>query len=260
MNDLEKLAGCAVLALAIHAGAARALELLPPRPPQRPHAQKIEVRVVEPPPALPPEPEPPPLAPPPTPEPPKPPPPKPAPTRVQRVATPQPAEAPPPPTPAPPADSPVAGPAGDQPVFGVAMSSTSQAGNGPLVPVGAAGGRAGGGAAAPAPGPVAKTGAGAPVPDYAVTTPPLPQGRCTGKYTDAARTAGVEGTVVLDLVVGEDGSVRDITVTQPLGHGLDQAAVAALRACRFTPGEKDGQRVAVRVHGFKIHFMLADAP
>jgi hypothetical protein len=48
-------------------------------------------------------------------------------------------------------------------------------------------------------------------------------------------------------------------VTQKLGHGLDQAAIAALRACKFTPGETDGKRVAVKVHGFKIRFVLNEA-
>jgi hypothetical protein len=34
--------------------------------------------------------------------------------------------------------------------------------------------------------------------------------------------------------------------------------VVALRACRFTPGEKGGQQVPVRVRGFKIRFLLGD--
>ena len=38
-----------------------------------------------------------------------------------------------------------------------------------------------------------------------------------------------------------------------------EAAVAALRACSFSPGERAGQPVAVRVRGFKIRFVLADA-
>ena len=139
------------------------------------------------------------------------------------------------------------------------MDSTSQAGTGPAIPVGSPNGRPGGGGGTPPPGDKTQTAA-APIPDYAVTTAPMPQGRCAGKYTDDARAAGIEGTVVLDLVVGENGVVRDVQVTQKVGHGLDQAAVAALRACKFTPGEKDGQRVAVKIHGFKIRFVLSDAP
>jgi protein TonB len=89
-----------------------------------------------------------------------------------------------------------------------------------------------------------------------VTTMPLPQGRCIGQYTDEAKRAAVEGTVVLDLVVGEDGRVREVQVVSGLGFGLTAAAIAAAKACRFTPGEKDGDPVPVRVRGFKIRFVL----
>ena len=85
---------------------------------------------------------------------------------------------------------------------------------------------------------------------------PLPKGRCTGEYTEEARQAAIEGTVVLDLVVGEDGVVRDIVVVHGLDHGLTGAAVAAAKRCRFTPGERNGQPVPVRVRGFKITFYL----
>jgi TonB family protein len=87
---------------------------------------------------------------------------------------------------------------------------------------------------------------------------PLPLGRCTGKSTDEARAAGLEGVVVLDLIVDEHGHARDITVVEGLPHGLTQAAIAALHACTFTPGEKDGQPVPVRVRGFKIRFFLQE--
>jgi protein TonB len=261
LADVHKLLICAVISLVAHAVFARVLELLPAQPIAA-APRKIEVRVVErkpePPPELPAVREParvpaPPVPPPPTPAPPRP-----------RAPTPHAAPSPPPaptppsePKPAPPT------PANDEPVFDVSMSSTSTAGNGPQVGAGGGvrGGTGSGGAGnatAPASGDRGRQ-TSEPVPDYAVTTLPVPQGRCFGQYTDDARKAGVEGTVVLDLVIGEDGRVRDVDVTSRLGHGLDQAAVAALRACRFTPGEKDGQRVAVRVRGFKVRFALSDA-
>jgi protein TonB len=99
-------------------------------------------------------------------------------------------------------------------------------------------------------------GAMALVPAYELTTMPLPQGRCVGKYTDEAKRAAIEGTVILDLIVSETGRVRDIRVVSGLGHGLTEAAIAALKECHFSPGEKDGQPVPVRVRGFKIRFML----
>jgi len=87
---------------------------------------------------------------------------------------------------------------------------------------------------------------------------PLPQGRCAGKYTEAARAAAIEGTVVLDLVVDETGRAREIVLVEGLTHGLTEAAIAALRGCRFTPGERSGTPVPVRVRGFKIRFLLQD--
>ena len=87
---------------------------------------------------------------------------------------------------------------------------------------------------------------------------PLPQGRCAGKYTDEAHAAAIEGVVVLDLIVDEHGRARDITVVEGLSHGLTEAPIAALKACTFTPGEKDGQPVPVRVRGFKIRFLMEE--
>ncbi|MCC6750355.1 MAG: TonB family protein [Deltaproteobacteria bacterium] len=180
-----------------------------------------------------------------TPRPPK----EPRPRRRRLVATtPAPAEQ------AKPAES--AAPAKGQgtPTFGVSMGSTSQGGKGPAVPVGNAGrGRPGAGGGG---GRGAGPGAPAPLGVQDVTKLPLPRGQCSGRYTEAAREAGLEGTVVLDLVVGEDGRTREVVVVRSLGRGLTEAAVAAVKACRFSPGERNGRPVAVRVRGFKIRFFL----
>src|SRR4029078_9137910 len=97
-----------------------------------------------------------------------------------------------------------------------------------------------------------------PVAAFEATKMPMPQGRCFGKYTEEAKAAGVEGTVVLDIIVGEDGHARDVQVTQGLPAGLTQAAITALRQCTFTPGEKDGKPVPVKIRGFKIQFVLSE--
>jgi TonB family protein len=87
---------------------------------------------------------------------------------------------------------------------------------------------------------------------------PLPRGDCAGKYTEEAKAAALEGTVVLDLVISENGRVREVSVVSGLGYGLTAAAVAAIKECRFSPGEKDGTPVPVRVRGFKFRFVLPD--
>jgi Gram-negative bacterial TonB protein C-terminal len=59
--------------------------------------------------------------------------------------------------------------------------------------------------------------------------------------------------------VGADGRVREVHVVSGLGHGLTEAAIAAARACHFSPGEKDNLRVPVRIREFKIRFLLEDS-
>ena len=254
MTDLEKLLICAAASVAGHFAFAKGLEHLPPRALVQP-PRTVEIRVTTPPPPPaqpepepPPQPEPPPVKPPP--EPPKQVHDRPRPTKV---VSPVQAETP---INTPPVEHAVtATDTSTTPVFGVTMESTSQAGSGPAVPVGnttraepSTQAHAG-----PAPQPLA-----APVAAVEVTKMPMPQGRGSGKYTEEARAAAIEGTVVLDLVVDETGHARDIKVVEGLGGGLTNAAIAALAGCTFTPGEKEGKAVPVRVRGFKIRFFLQD--
>lgn len=66
-------------------------------------------------------------------------------------------------------------------------------------------------------------------------------------YPAAARADGLEGDVLLELVVSRLGEVESARVPRPVGHGLDEAAVAAARRFRFAPAVKEGQPVRVRV-------------
>lgn len=79
-----------------------------------------------------------------------------------------------------------------------------------------------------------------------VTSPELTY-KVDPEYTEEARNAKKEGTVVLSLIVQCDGSVRDIRVTQPLGVGLDERAVGAVKQWRFRPGMRGGAPVNVAV-------------
>mgnify|MGYP001616661672 CR=1 FL=1 len=66
-------------------------------------------------------------------------------------------------------------------------------------------------------------------------------------YTEEARRTGVEGEVVLEIVVRRDGTVGDVRVLQRLGSGLDQKAIDAVRQWRFEAARRLGAPVDVVV-------------
>jgi protein TonB len=74
-------------------------------------------------------------------------------------------------------------------------------------------------------------------------------------YSEEARKAKYQGTVVLWVVVGPDGRPRDIRVQRSLGLGLDEKAVEAVRTWKFDPARKDGQPVAVQIN-VEVNFRL----
>ena len=76
-------------------------------------------------------------------------------------------------------------------------------------------------------------------------------------YTSEAMRQMIEGDVVLDVVVRDDGRVGAVQVTQSLDavYGLDEEAIKAMKQWEFKPGMKDGKAVAVRVD-VKIRFTL----
>ena len=67
------------------------------------------------------------------------------------------------------------------------------------------------------------------------------------EYTDKARKAKINGTVVLSLIVTSEGEARDVRVTKSLTVDLDIKAVEAVRKWKFKPATKDGQPVAVQI-------------
>jgi len=75
------------------------------------------------------------------------------------------------------------------------------------------------------------------------------------EYSEEARRAKYQGSVVLWIVVGPDGRVRDVRVQRTLGLGLDEKAIEAVRKWRFEPARKNGQPVAVQVN-VEVNFRL----
>lgn len=54
-------------------------------------------------------------------------------------------------------------------------------------------------------------------------------------YPEAARRAGVEGTVVLDALVGANGRVKEVQVLRGLPLGLSESALEAVRRWQYRP-------------------------
>jgi TonB family protein len=65
------------------------------------------------------------------------------------------------------------------------------------------------------------------------------------KYPEVARRAGISGTVILEVVVGKDGAVKDVQVLRAAPMGLTEAAVEAVRLWRYQPSTLNGKAVEV---------------
>jgi protein TonB len=216
-----------VASVVFHLGLAAAVSAIDP--PEVIETVRITLR--EPPPEVTEPEEPPP--PPPEPEAPPPPPVAEAPPPPPRPRP----EAPPPPVPQAPAPA---------PMLGVAMQGGVGLG-GVAVPVGST--------SAPAAPQVTRTATrtleAAPEPQQRTSdgcdeeaTRPRPLEMPQPAYTDEARTAAIEGRVRVRIEVDESGAVSNVEVLEGLGHGLDEAAVAAVRGARFEPSMRCGRAMA----------------
>ncbi len=157
--------------------------------------------------------------------------------KPQRSRNSKPAEAPQDAPPPPASTAPLA----DLPDFGLDLSGGGPGaggfaiaqGKGPLTPA--------------AKTPVQKTLSQAPAPtpaaDLCAEPPAKPKlvSAPQPTYTDAARAAAVEGKVRLQLTVDETGKVIDAKVVAGLGHGLDEAALAAAKSIVFEGAVRCGK-------------------
>jgi TonB family protein len=79
-------------------------------------------------------------------------------------------------------------------------------------------------------------------------TPPSPIRRVDAIYPFEAKTQKIEGRVVVDFVVTEEGTVRDVSVVKSSPEAVfDQAAIKAIKQWKFDPGKIGGKPVETRV-------------
>ena len=134
------------------------------------------------------------------------------------------------------------GPMSNGPGFGAGIGS------------GSGGGVGSGSGAGFGPGSGGNTGGGA----YRVgggVSAPVPIFRPEPEYSEEARKAKFQGSVIVALVVDEKGNPQGIRVVRPLGLGLDEKAIEAVQKWRFKPGLKDGRPVPVTAQ-IEVSFRL----
>lgn len=75
------------------------------------------------------------------------------------------------------------------------------------------------------------------------------------EYSEEARKAKYQGSVLLWVVVGTDGRVHDVKILRTLGLGLDEKAIEAVKTWKFEPAQKDGKAVTCQVN-VEVNFHL----
>ena len=101
-----------------------------------------------------------------------------------------------------------------------------------------------------APTPPLRVGGNVPPPTKIRNVPPT--------YPVEAQRAGVQGVVIIEATIGEDGKVRDAVVRQSIPQ-LDQAALDAVKQWEFTPTVVDGKPVPV-IMTVSVQFTMAPPP
>lgn len=74
-------------------------------------------------------------------------------------------------------------------------------------------------------------------------------------YSEEARRARLEGSVIVSVVVTAQGLPEQVAVIKSLGMGLDEKAIEAIKQWRFNPGRKDGKTVPVLAN-IEVRFRL----
>lgn len=94
-----------------------------------------------------------------------------------------------------------------------------------------------------------------PTDEYLVSSMPVLQSEVRLPYPAEAKAKGIEGPVVMDVLIDSEGKVREAKLVSGPGGGLNEAALEAIRNFRFKPAQASGQAVAVRIR-YTYRFVL----
>ena len=82
---------------------------------------------------------------------------------------------------------------------------------------------------------------------YEVDEPPEPVVNVQPEYPEIARQAGLEGKVLVEAVIDENGNVIDARIKYSDNEIFNEAALAAMRKMKFKPAKQKGIPVKVRI-------------
>ena len=91
--------------------------------------------------------------------------------------------------------------------------------------------------------------------DGVIKPPTIAEARTRPVYTQEALAAGIQGTVILGVVIRKSGRVGPIRIDQSLDPGLDAQALEAVKYWRFQPAEVDGEPINV-LAAVEISFVI----
>lgn len=86
----------------------------------------------------------------------------------------------------------------------------------------------------------------------AVEEPPQPVGGLANiqkkiVYPEIAKRLGIEGKVLIQAIIDENGNVAKAKVIKGIGSGCDEVALDAVKSSKFTPGKQRGKNVRVQI-------------
>lgn len=91
--------------------------------------------------------------------------------------------------------------------------------------------------------------------------PPMPVGGFEAihknlQYPESAKSAGLQGRVILNVLINENGEIEMVKVLKSTGHEeMDQAAIEAVKKTAWSPARQKGKPVKVWV-GIPVIFKL----
>lgn len=94
-----------------------------------------------------------------------------------------------------------------------------------------------------------------PTDDYLITTQVSLVREIRIPYPPEAKKANVDGPVVMDLIIDQNGKVKSVILVRGPGSGLSEAAVEAAKSFEFRPAKVGDQTVVVKIR-YTYRFVL----